>query len=133
MSEILGIGTDIIAVARIRRLLDRYSDRFLNRIYTPAEQAYCFQRKDPTPHLSGRFAAKEAIVKALGTGFRNGLDWTDIEIVNDEQGKPCVRMTEKLTPLYRSTGLHISISHCKEYATATAIWTHITHECLKTV
>ncbi len=122
---ILGIGTDIIAVKRIKRLLTIYPQRFSSKILTSAEQVYCQTYKEPAIHIAGRFAAKEAIVKALGTGFRNGLDWQDIEIINDLQGKPCVKVSEKLSYLCQATTFHLSISHCEEYATAMAIWTRI--------
>ncbi len=87
---ILGIGNDIIGIDRIRAVLIRYPERFLNRIFTLDEQKYCLKYRDPAPRLAGRFAAKEAIVKALGTGFSQGLSWLDIEIHNDLTGKPVV-------------------------------------------
>lgn len=119
---ILGIGNDIIEVARIKASIERYQTRFLDRLFTPREQGYCLNRKDPALHFAGRFAAKEAIVKALGTGFSQGLTWLDIEIYNDEKGKPCVTYSPKLAHLFHHPLLHLSISHCQHYATAFAIW-----------
>lgn len=121
--RILGIGNDIIEVDRIKYNIERYQKRFLNRVFTPYEQEYCLKRKEPSLHFAGRFAAKEAVVKALGTGFSQGLTWIDIEIRNNEKGKPYVFLTPALTALFNSLNLLISISHCHDYATAFAIWT----------
>lgn len=119
---ILGIGNDIIEIERIRIIIERYSQRFLNRLFTLKEQAYCLKRKNPALHFAGRFAAKEAVAKALGTGFSKGLDWTDIEILNDINGKPIVVPSDQLNELFNNPKLQISISHCHAYATAFAIW-----------
>lgn len=119
---ILGIGNDIVEVARIKAVFSRYPRRFLDRIFTSYEQDYCLKRKEPALHLAGRFAAKEAIVKALGTGFSQGLSWLDIEIRNDLQGKPAVFFSLFAKELFGDLKLHISISHCHQYATAFAIW-----------
>lgn len=119
---ILGIGNDIIEVERIKSALEKYQSRFLNRIFTPAEQAYCLQHTEAARHLAGRFAAKESVVKALGIGFRNGVNWTDIEINNDTHGKPLVICSSYLHSLFPSLELLISISHCHHYATAFAMW-----------
>ncbi|WP_068468434.1 holo-ACP synthase [Candidatus Protochlamydia phocaeensis] len=120
---ILGIGNDIIEVARIKANLERYKQRFIDRVFTPQEQEYCLSRKEPALHFAGRFAAKEAIVKALGTGFSQGITWLDIEIKNDSNGKPCAIISPHLADLFGCLPfLHISISHCHTYATAFAIW-----------
>ncbi|MBA2369649.1 MAG: holo-ACP synthase [Candidatus Protochlamydia sp.] len=119
---ILGIGNDIIEIKRIEHNIQRYQQRFLDRVFTPHEQGYCQKRKVPALHYAGRFAAKEAIVKALGTGFRNGLTWLDIEINNDALGKPFIKLSPKAEKVFDSPFLMISISHCSEYATAFAIW-----------
>jgi holo-[acyl-carrier protein] synthase len=124
---ILGIGNDIIEIARIKANLDKYQDRFLNRVFTTYEQDYCLNRKEPSLHLAGRFAAKEAIVKALGTGFSQGLTWTDIEIHNEASGKPFVVSSLKVIELFDSPQLLISISHCHAYAAAVAIWQKKSH------
>lgn len=122
---ILGIGTDIVEVARIQSSLDRYQKRFLDRLFTVKEQAYCFKynENESVRRLAGRFAAKEALVKALGIGFSQGLTWLDLEICPDEQGKPVVTYSPKLAEMFDSPTLLITISHCKEYAVAFAIWT----------
>ena len=120
-SAILGIGTDIIEIERIRDNLTQESERFLNRLFTPAEQAYCAQHKDSAPHVAGRFCAKEAIVKALGVGVGAVASWLDIEILNDAAGKPIVHLSPKLQKNYPASHVLVSISHCRLYATATAI------------
>lgn len=79
--NIIGIGLDATDLPRIAELLQRYGDRFLRRVYTDGEIAYCTRRRDPVPHLGGRFAVKEAAMKALGTGQSRGVVWKDIEVV----------------------------------------------------
>ncbi|MEP6917630.1 MAG: holo-ACP synthase [Acidobacteriota bacterium] len=78
--NILGLGFDATDIPRIRATFDRYGERFLRRIFTEGEVAYCMRRRDPVPHLAGRFAAKEATMKALGTGHSRGVLWRDIEV-----------------------------------------------------
>jgi len=121
---ILGIGNDIVEIARIKGILSRYPDRFLQRVFTSFEQDYCLKRKEPALHLAARFAAKESIVKALGTGFSQGLSWLDIEIRNDSLGKPAVFLSPFAQELLGHPTLHVSMSHCHQYATAFAICTH---------
>lgn len=120
---ILGIGNDIIEIARIKGILERYQKRFLDRVFTSHEQAYCLSRREPSLHLAGRFAAKEASVKALGTGFTQGITWQDLEIRNMPEGKPYLLLSHRLQERLGSTTILISISHCDQYATAFAIWT----------
>ena len=84
--QILGTGIDATDIPRIERVLARYGERFLTRIFTEGEVAYCRRRRNPAPHLAGRFAAKEAAMKALGTGHSRGVLWRDIEVVR--QGGP---------------------------------------------
>lgn len=123
---ILGIGTDIIEIDRIQHNINRYESRFLNRIFTLREQEYCMKRKYPALHFAGRFAAKEAVVKALGTGFSQNISWTDIEVSNDEFGKPLVVLSPHVNALFNFPLLHLSISHCRQYATAFAVWVDYT-------
>lgn len=122
-SNLLGLGTDIIEIERIRQSIDNYGYRLLSRIFTLKEQDYCLKHKDPIPHFAARFSAKEAIVKALGTGFTKHITWQDIEIINDKTGKPNVHFSAKLCKKTKKTLMLLSISHCKLYATATAVWT----------
>ncbi len=112
---IAGIGTDIIEIDRIRESIEKHGSHFLDRLFSKKEQDYCHKYKDSAPHFAGRFAAKEAIGKALGTGFGAELSFLDIEIINDESGKPVVLLEKELK-------IHLSISHCNSFATATAIW-----------
>ncbi len=122
--EIVGIGTDIIECLRIARMIEQHGELFLNRIYTEREVRYCQARKNSTEHFAGRWAAKEAILKCLGTGWRRGLCWTDIEVRNDPSGRPlvflCGAAKEQALSL-RISDIHITISHCRAYATAYAL------------
>jgi holo-[acyl-carrier protein] synthase len=122
---IVGLGTDIVLVERITALVAAHGERFLNRCFTPAEQTYCARsNKRRVEHLAGRFAAKEAILKVLGTGLRQGIAWTDIEVLPDALGKPVVILCGQAADIATSrniTAWHISISHITTHATATAI------------
>lgn len=114
-----GLGSDIIEIKRIKKATERLGDRFLNKIFTEEEKKYAFSHKDPYPHLAARFAAKEAVAKALGVGLRAGLTFLDIEIIKDDLGKPLVKLHH---PSFAQKGqLHLSISHCKEMAMAVVI------------
>jgi holo-[acyl-carrier protein] synthase len=122
--EIVGIGTDIVECHRIGRMIAEHGELFLTRVYTSREIRYCQARKHATEHFAGRWAAKEAILKCLGTGWRNGLCWTDMEILNDLQGKPGVRLRGAARDQAEAldiSSLLISISHCRAYATAHAL------------
>ena len=99
-SHILGIGTDIIEIERIRQSIDNHGYRLISRIFTPKEQDYCLKHKDPIPHFAARFSAKEAIVKALGTGFTEHITWQDIEITKDVSKAACPFSTK--TPKEKS-------------------------------
>ncbi len=115
---IIGLGTDIVEISRIKKAIERTST-FLEKVYTKKEIEYISKKKNPYPSYAGRFAAKEAISKAFGTGVRKfGL--LDIEILNDDLGKPLVYLSDELIKKYNGK-LNLSISHSKEYATATAI------------
>ncbi len=118
---LLGLGTDIIEVKRIEGVLQRHGKHFLEKVFTEAEQEYCMKHKEAARHFAGRFAAKEALVKALGTGLKEGISWLDFEITNDAMGKPQVKTSPKINTQFNNPHFLISISHCKEYATATAI------------
>src|SRR5579875_1591505 len=90
---ILGIGTDLAEVVRIRRSIERYSDRFLDRIYTANEQAYCASKANAAERYAARFAAKEAGMKAVGTGWRRGITWRDFEVINEPSGRPTLLLS----------------------------------------
>jgi holo-[acyl-carrier protein] synthase len=89
--DIIGLGFDATDILRVTEVLTRYGDRFLRRVFTEGEIAYCTQRRDPSPHFAGRFAAKEACMKALGTGHSCGVRWKDIEVVRAD-GPPQLRL-----------------------------------------
>lgn len=118
-----GLGNDIIEINRIAKAISRHGKKFLDEIFTLREQEYCISYQLPERHFAGRFAAKEAVVKALGTGFVEGIHWQDIEIVNDHSGKPSVFLSDRINSRFNSPKILISISHCKEYATAVALYT----------
>ena len=122
MSEILGLGTDILEIERIRKSISEHGEKFLNRLFSEKERLYCDKHQDPTPHYAARFAGKEAVVKALGTGFGQEVSWQDIEIIKDAKGKPCVHFSPKLQLALSSPTVIISLSHEKHYVTATALW-----------
>lgn len=119
--EIFGIGNDIIEIERIRKSIEAHGDQFLSRLFTAREQEYCRKYQDPIPRFAGRFAAKEAIVKAFGTGFGKQASWLDIEILNNSEGKPEVFFSPALKKQFDDPKVLISISHCKTYATAVAV------------
>ena len=122
---ILGHGIDIVETARIRELLENHRERFLDRCFTPAEQRYCARNtKRYIEHLAGRFAAKEAVLKVLGTGWRGNIAWTDIEILPEPSGQPKVTLSGECAKVARELGIsrwHVSISHIETHATASAI------------
>lgn len=121
--NVFGIGTDIVECDRIQGMIDKHDDLFIDRVYTPKEIEYCSNRKASTQHFAGRWAAKEAILKALGTGWAKGVSWTDIEIRNEMGGKPKVLLgggARELCEQHGITDILVSISHCQDYATAYA-------------
>ena len=121
---ILGVGIDIIEVSRIAASYEKFGERFLNRILHPAEIKYCLSHKTPAPFLAARFAAKEAISKAFGTGIGAQLGWQDMEVGRKESGEPFVILHgigEKLLKERNGRIVLISLSHTQVHATAVAI------------
>ena len=121
---ILGTGIDIIEVARIASSYEKFGERFVNRILLPDEIAYCLTHKNPAPFIAARFAAKEAISKAFGTGIGASLSWQDMEICRKDSGEPFVILHGKGEKLFESRGakqLLVSLSHTQNYAAATAV------------
>jgi holo-[acyl-carrier protein] synthase len=121
---ILGVGIDIIEVARIKASLEKFGDRFLRRILRPDEITYCFSNREPAPFVAARFAAKEAVSKAFGTGIGAQLGWQDIEVRRKESGEPYVVLHEKgreLLAARRARMVHLSLSHTVVYAAAVAV------------
>jgi holo-[acyl-carrier protein] synthase len=118
---ILGTGIDIVECLRIAQMIERHGELFITRVYTDHEIEYCSARKAATQHYAGRWAAKEAVLKALGTGWRRGISWRDIEIRNNEQGAPTVKLRGGARDVMHSAHighLHITISHCRSFAVA---------------
>jgi len=122
---IVGHGIDIVQTKRVRRLHQQHGQHFLDRVFTPLEQQYCSANpKRYFEHLAGRFAAKEAVLKVLATGWRGGIAWTDIEIVKDASGQPKVALSGECSRIAAELGItrwHISLSHIPTHATASAI------------
>ncbi len=121
---ILGVGIDIIEVARIRASLEKFGERFGQRILLPDEMAYCLSHQHPAVFVAARFAAKEAISKAFGTGIGAALGWQDMEIRRKESGEPFVVLHGKGKELFEKRGakrLHVSISHTDNYAAVMAV------------
>jgi holo-[acyl-carrier protein] synthase len=122
--EILGLGTDIVEIVRIGRMIERHGEAFLNRVYTADENRYCQRRTESYPHYAGRWAAKEAVVKALGTGVSRGVRWRDVEVTTNHNGRPAVVLHGATRDRAETAGIDeflLTISHCRTYATATAI------------
>jgi holo-[acyl-carrier protein] synthase len=120
---IIGTGIDIIEVARIEKVMSR-DIGFREKIFTPVEIEYCESKKSKFQHYAARFSAKEAMLKAIGTGWRFGIRFADIEVFHDELGKPHIRVFEKAKELLASLSvskIHVSLSHLKEMATAIVI------------
>ena len=111
---VVGIGIDVVEIERIRRLMDRWQDRFLQRVFTEAEIAYSLRRHDPAQHLAARFAAKEATLKALGTGLSMGVRWREMEIRRGRGEAPQLAVSGRTAELGHARGirrLHVSLSH----------------------
>ncbi len=119
---LLGLGIDIIEIDRIKKSIENYGDRFLNKVFTAEEIKYCDSKFNKFQHYAARFAAKEAVYKALASGWQAGLRWKDIEIQNDAAGMPSINTSGKLKSfLSDDTQLRVSISHSENYVTSVAI------------
>jgi holo-[acyl-carrier protein] synthase len=122
--RLVGHGVDIVEVSRIAALRAEHGDRFLDRCFTRAELAYAQPNRRVDEHLAARFAAKEAVLKTLGTGLTGGIAWTDIEVTRDPHGSPGIRLTGRADEIARQRGVDawsISMSHCEAYAVASVI------------
>lgn len=119
-----GVGVDLVHLPRLRAVIERWHDRFLRRVFTEAEIAYCLARRDPIPHFGARFAAKEAALKALGTGLTLGVRWHELE-VRRERGQPpvlvCSGRTRELVRRRGGDRVLVTLSHDGEYALAQAV------------
>ena len=116
---VIGIGIDIVKTCRIREAIEKWEKRFLNRVYTPGEQDYCFRHKDPHLFLGGRFAVKEAMFKAMGTGWQAGIKWKDVEVDHLPGGQPMVRVFGRIKEILEGKNvktIHVSITHDADYS-----------------
>ena len=118
---IRGIGVDIIEIARIRKTVEESGSRFLDRIFTAHEIAYCTSRKNSHQHFAARFAAKEAVSKALATGWDASFRWRDVEVRNDAGGKPHVTLHGKVRDTLAGSQVHLSLSHSNSHVVALAL------------
>ncbi len=121
---IVSVGVDVVEVARVQRLLEEEGDHFLSRIYTPAERTYCRDKARPGEHLAARFAAKEAVMKCLGTGWSGGVNFCDVEVQRGSTGELTVALTGGALEVSRGRGIqriHLSLSHTAEQAVAFAV------------
>jgi holo-[acyl-carrier protein] synthase len=122
--SVIGLGIDLVEVSRIRALLQKSGDRFKDRVFTPGEVAYCESCADGAMNYAARFAAKEAVAKALGTGFSNGVSWRDIEVLRSEAGMPSVRLHGGAVPVAEALGVArilVTLTHTATAAAASAV------------
>jgi len=122
--QIVAHGIDLVDCPRIEEMVERHGEHFINRVFTAAEQAYAEANKNKTEKLAGRFAAKEAILKLMGTGWRGKIAWTDIEVVNNAAGQPEVTLSGEVKKLAEKLGIrHISVSitHTANFVIASAV------------
>ncbi len=121
---LVGVGIDIVDVARIRNMVEVYGERFLKRVFSDDELAYCMKFSDPFPHLAARWAAKEAVAKAMGTGFSQGVTWRNICVIHSPNGEPLVLLTgtaKKIAANLKVRKIWLSLSHTRDYAAAVAV------------
>lgn len=129
--QMIAHGIDLVDCKRIEAILTRHGDHFLNRVYTPSEQASAGRARNRTQRLAARFAAKEAVLKLIGTGLRGRMAFTDVEVVNDALGKPEVRVSGEVQRRVRELGIDqisISITHAADLAIASVVALTKTHE-----
>jgi holo-[acyl-carrier protein] synthase len=121
---IYGIGIDLVKVIRVKEALERWGERFHNRVFTPGEVRYCMQKKNPSPNFAARFAAKEAFVKALGIGIRRGVHWKDVEVQRGPLGRPVLKLNGRAVEICqkeRIEGLFLSLTHDGDYSGAMVV------------
>ena len=121
---IVGSGIDLAEIGRVQQSIDRYGGRFLNRIYTPAEQAYCIRKRKSAESFAARFAAKEAGAKALGTGISHGVSWLEIEAVREPSGRPSLKFHGRASQIAQRLGVAhaaLSITHTNHLAMASVV------------
>ena len=116
-----GIGIDVVEIQRLQRAVDAWGDIFLHKIFTDRELAYAHSKKNPTHHIAARFAVKEAVAKALTTGWSGGFRWKDVEVENDPSGKPAVVLYGHVKELLKGSKVMVSISHSESVVVAFAV------------
>ena len=117
---IIGIGVDIVQIERVRKLVENYSE-FMHQVFTAREIEFCQAKADSASSYAARFAAKEAMMKALSTGWNEKVNWLDIEVINEEQGNPILKIKGRTLKLMKKMGVyqtHLSLSHERDYALA---------------
>jgi holo-[acyl-carrier protein] synthase len=121
---ILGVGTDLIEIARVRQSIERYGERFLQRIYTSAEIEYCQRKRNAAESFAARFAAKEAAAKALGTGISHGVSWLEMEVTREPSGRPGLALSGRAAERARAmgvVGISVSLTHSGDTALAVVV------------
>jgi len=121
---IVGVGVDIVDIDRIRQVLERQAERFVRRVFTAGEQEYCRAHRDPAPYFAARFAAKEALFKAVGTGWGQGVTWLDAEVRRQESSAPWLVLSgraEEISKALGTSAIHVSLSHSESAAIAIVI------------
>jgi holo-[acyl-carrier protein] synthase len=122
--NVIGIGSEVVECLRVAQMIERHGELFINRVYTAAEIKFCNSRKHATRHFAGRWAAKEAVVRALGVRSRKGFDWRDVEIRRDKNGRLTAAFrgaARDLIEQWNVGDIHLTIAHCRSVATATAL------------
>ncbi len=121
---VLGLGTDLIETSRLQASIDRFGERFLTRVFTPGEIAYCTRKKNAAESFAARFAAKEAGAKALGTGISRGVNWKEFEVRREASGRPTLHLSGRARELADAMGvkrLQVSLTHSREWAMAVVV------------
>ena len=121
---IVGSGIDLVEITRIQQSMERYGQRFLNRIFCAAELAYCLRKRNAAESLAARFAAKEAAAKALGTGISRGVNWLEIEVTREPGGRPSIRLHGRAAEIAQNIGVEhiaLSLTHTASLAMASVV------------
>jgi holo-[acyl-carrier protein] synthase len=116
-----GVGIDIIEVSRIRKSIEDYGELFTDKVFTPAEKAYCSEKPSPYQHYAARFAAKEAFSKATGTGWDDTFSWQEVEVINEASGKPYLRLGGLTSKNFGKKRVFLSLSHSGDYVAAVVV------------
>lgn len=118
---VFGVGVDLVNVGRLRRVMERFGERFIRRIFTPDEARFCAGLADPWPSYAARFAAKEAFAKALGTGLRGVISWQEIEVRDNERSRPTIAVSGRAKERLGNRRVHLSLTHLDDYAAAVVV------------